>query len=148
MELTALIQKDPKWLLLSLECYLPRYLHFKEAWAPKLGDISWWQRPHGILAPGAILFINRRAEVKIQAHYVSRETFSGGERYSCLLPILSREKSFSLSLTYGVFSSSSRTFVLTSFLFNITFYFILFIFWPCWVFVAACGLSLVAASRG
>ena len=28
------------------------------------------------------------------------------------------------------------------------FFFLLFIFWLCWVFVAACGLSLVAASRG
>ena len=34
--------------------------------------------------------------------------------------------------------------------FSFLFYFIiyLFIYWLCWVFVAACGLSLVAASGG
>ena len=31
---------------------------------------------------------------------------------------------------------------------NILFYLFYFIFWLCWVFIAACGLSLVAASRG
>lgn len=41
-ELIALIQKDPKWLEPRLECYLPKYLRFKEEGAPELADISWW----------------------------------------------------------------------------------------------------------
>lgn len=90
-ELIALIQKDPKWLQPRLECYLPRYLHFKEEWAPEptsLGGKS--QDTQGILAPGEILFINQRVGVRIQARYVSKET--GGEGNSCLLPPLEAEK--------------------------------------------------------
>lgn len=42
------------------------------------------QDTQGILAPGGILFINQRVGVRIQAHYVSKET--GREENSCLLP--------------------------------------------------------------
>ena len=41
----------------------------------------------------------------------------------------------------SLFSTSSPTLVIACF-------FIYLYFWLCWVFIAACGLSLVAASRG
>lgn len=94
MELTALIQKDPKQLLPRLECYLLRYLNYKEERAPKLGDTSWVvkAKTQGILAPGEILFINERVEVRIQALSVSKETLSGEKGDSCLFPHYKQRK--------------------------------------------------------
>ena len=70
------------------------------------------------------------------------------QRFKCFLKYHILSKYLQNNLFKFKSQIANITFLSRILFFNKFIYFILFYFWLCWVFIAACGLSLVAASRG